>query len=340
MKIKKEYSIALLVVGGIALLIFGVNFLKGLDLFQKRNVYHVVYNNVSGITGASPVYFHGYKVGQVISTQLKLDGTGRIVVSFQMNEDELALPNDTKVEIYSADIFTRAIQLRLGTSTVMAQAGDTLIGDAQLSLTDAVSEQIDPLKAKAESMISSIDSVLSSFQQLLNPEAVGDIDSSFTNIRTALESLSNTARRLDQLVAVESATLSATLGNLETVTGALARNSEAMDHIFTNMDTLTSELARGRFKQILDELAVTSAELRKVSEGIANGDGTMGKLMKDDSLYNNLNDASRELDLLMEDFRVNPNRYVHLSLFGKKDRLPKLSDSDIDRIGKALEEKK
>ena len=338
MKIKREYSIAFLVLGGVALLIFGINYLKGLDLFQKRNVYHVVYNNVAGITGASPVYYHGYKVGLVISANLIPDSRGRIVVSFQLNEDGLQLPEDTKVQIYSADLFTRAIQLQLGTSTTMAQAGDTLVGDAQLSLTDAVGEQIDPLKAKAEGMLASVDSVLNSFQQMLNKKAVGDIDSSFTNIRTALESLSKTAARLDQLVAVESVTLTSALHNLETVSGTLARNSDEMDHIFNNLDTLTTDLAKGRMRKILDEMAQASAELKKVATGISNGEGTMGKLMKDDSLYTNLNSASAELDLLLEDLRVNPNRYF--SVFGKKDRLPKLSDADVERIGKVLEEEK
>lgn len=338
MKIKKEYTIVALVLGGLGLLIFGVNFLKGLDLFQKRNVYHVVYNDVSGVTGASPVYYNGYKVGQVIGTKLALDGRGRIVVSFQVNEDRLKIPKDTKVQIYSADLFTRAIQLQMGTSTELAQAGDTLVGDAQLSLTDAVGQQIDPLKAKAENMIASIDSVLNSFQDLLNPQAVSDIDSSFTSVRDALASLSRTAERLDRLVAVESVTLTATLNNMETVSATLARNSDEMDHIFNNLDTLTKELAQGRLRQVMDELALTSAELKKAAVSLNSGEGTMGKMLHDDSLYTNLNQASRDLDLLLEDLRMNPNRY--LSIFGKKDRLPKLSNADIERIGKVIDEKK
>jgi len=338
MKIKKEYSIAALVLGGVGLLVFGVNFLKGLDLFEKRNVFHVKYNNVAGITGASPVFYNGFKVGQVIRTQLLPDGSGQIAVTFQMNEESLLVPKDTKVQIYSADLFSRALQLQLGTSGEQAQAGDTLVGDAQLSLTDAVSQQIDPLKAKAEGMLASVDSVLNSFQQMLNPKAVGDIDSSFTNIRTALESLSNTARRLDQLVAVESVTLTSALHNLETVSGTLARNSDEMDHIFNNLDTLTTDLAKGRMRKVMDELAATSGELRKITADINEGNGTMGKLMKDDSLYTNLNSASAELDLLLEDLRMNPNRYF--SVFGKKDRLPKLSDADVERIGKVIDEGK
>ncbi len=337
MKIKREYSIAALVLGGVGLLIFGVNFLKGLDLLQKRNVYHAVYNNVSGITGASPVYYNGYKVGQVIKTALLPNGSGYVVVSFQINEEELAITKNTKVQIYSADLFTRALQMQLGTGD-LANAGDTLIGDVQLSLTDAVGAQIDPLKAKAEGMISKVDSVLNAFQQMLNKQTVSDIDSSFSSIRDALESLSRTADRIDRLVAAESATLSSTARNLEKVSATLAQNTDELGHIFTNLDTLTTDLAKGRLRKIMDDMAHTSAELKKVATDIGNGEGTMGKLMKDDSLYTNLNSASRELDLLLEDLRVNPNRYF--SIFGKKDRLPKLSDADIERIGKVIENEK
>lgn len=335
MKIKREYSIAALVLSGIVLLIFGVNYLKGLDLLQKRNVYHAVYRDVSGVTSASPVFFNGLKVGQVVHTEMLPDGTGLIAVSFQLNERNLPLPRDSKVEIYSADLFSRALRVVLGSDSVkFAQPGDTLIGDTQLSLTDAVGQQIDPLKAKAEAMLANVDSVLTSLQHLLNEEAVSDIDSSFTSIRRVLEALSKTAQRLDQLVAVESVTLTATLRNMEKVSGTLAENSDELDRTFNNLDTLSAELAHGRLKKILDELALTSAELRKITTGINNGEGTMGKLMRNDSLYTNLNDASRELDLLLEDLRLNPNRYF--SVFGKKDKLPKLSDSDVQRIREAM----
>ncbi len=336
MKIKKEYSIAGLVLGGIALLVFGVNYLKGLDLLEKRNVYHVVYRDVSGVTSASPVFFNGLKVGQVIKTEMLPNGSGLIAISFQLNERNLPLPRDSKVEIYSADLFSRALRVVQGDSVVMASPGDTLFGDTQLSLTDAVGQQIDPLKAKAESMIANIDSVLNSLQQLMNEKAVSDIDSSFTSVREALSTLSHTAKRLDQLVAMESVTLSTTLRNMEKVSGTLAENSDELDRTFNNLDTLSAELAKGRLKKVLDELAQTSAELHKITAGINSGEGTMGKLVKNDSLYTNLNEASRELDLLLEDLRLNPNRYF--SVFGKKDRLPKLSDSDVLRIRDAMKE--
>ena len=338
MKIRREYSIALLVLGAVGLLIFGINFLKGLDLFQKRNIYHVVYNDVSGITGASPVYFNGYKVGQVISTSLVREGKGGIAVSFQLNEDGLKLPSDTEVRIYSADLFSRALQLVIGTSTEFAQAGDTLTGDSQLSLTDAVGQQIDPLKRKAEDMLANVDSLLSGLNQVLNDSAIGDIDASFSSIRSTLETFNTTSIRLDGMVAAEADAIHKILTNLTAVSQNLVVYNERISSILQNMDTLSGTLAGQELKQAVSDLSTSSAQLRAVMDDLQAGEGSLGALLKNDTLYNNLESASRELDLMLEDVRLNPNRYVHLSLFGKKDRLPQLSESDIDRIAKALRE--
>ena len=328
----------MLVLGAVGLLIFGINYLKGLDLFQKRNIYHVVYRDISGVTGASPVYFNGYKVGQVIRTALVNEGRGGIAVSFQLNEDGMQLPRDTEVRIYSADLFSRALQLVLGKSGDLAQAGDTLTGDSQMSLTDAVSEQIDPLKRKAEGMIANVDSVLTSLNKLLNDSALGDIDASFSNIRATLETFNSTAQRLDGMVATEAQAIHLILENLTSVSQNLVAYNTRITSILSNMDTVSGTLAGQELKQAVTDLSASSAQLRAVMDGLQEGQGSLGALLKNDTLYTNLENASRELDLMLEDLRLNPNRYVHLSLFGKKDRLPKLSDSDVERIAKALRE--
>ncbi len=339
MKIKKEYSITLMVLGSIALLIFGVNFLKGLDLLQKRNVYHAIYRDVSGVTGASPVLYNGFKVGQVIGAELVQDGSGNIMISFQLNEDALLLTEDTKVQIYSADLFSRALQIIPGTGKPAA-AGDTLIGDSQLSLTDAVGQQIDPLKRKAEGMLASIDSVLTSLQLVLNDTAIGDIDASFSSIRGTLETLNTTAQRFDALMASEGAALHAILENVRMVSANLVAMNDDLAHVVQNMDSATAVLADGKLKKMMADLGDISAKLKGIMTGLEQGEGSLGALLKNDTLYMNLEKSSKELDMLLEDLRLNPNRYMHLSVFGKKDKLPKLSESDIDRIGKAVQEQK
>ena len=339
MKIKKEYSITLMVLGSIALLIFGVNFLKGLDLLQKRNVYHAIYRDVSGVTGASPVLYNGFKVGQVIGAELVQDGSGNIMISFQLNEDALLLTEDTKVQIYSADLFSRALQIIPGTGKPAA-AGDTLIGDSQLSLTDAGGQQIDPLKRKAEGMLASIDSVLTSLQLVLNDTAIGDIDASFSSIRGTLETLNTTAQRFDALMASEGAALHAILENVRMVSANLVAMNDDLAHVVQNMDSATAVLADGKLKKMMADLGDSSAKLKGIMTGLEQGEGSLGALLKNDTLYMNLEKSSKELDMLLEDLRLNPNRYMHLSVFGKKDKLPKLSESDIDRIGKAVQEQK
>lgn len=335
MKIKREYTIAGVVLGGIALLVFGVNYLKGLDLFQKRNIYYAVYNDVSGITGSSPLFFHGYKVGQVVGTKLMPDGSGRIAVAFQVDADELKLPRDSRLEIYSADLFTRAAQIVLGDSSVMAQRGDTLLGDAQLSLTETVNQQIDPLKRKAEAMIASVDSVLTSVQGILNKDARGHLDGSFADLHGTMTSVKQTAQRMDALFAAEAENIKLAMENITKLSATLAANQGRLNNIFANVDSLTASLASGELQNVLKDLSATSNELKGTLTKINSGQGTLGQLITNDSLYNNLEASSRQLDLLLEDLRLNPNRYF--SVFGKKDKLPKLSDSDVERIQRAMQ---
>ncbi len=334
-KIKREYTIALMIIGALVLLYYGINYLKGLNVLGRKNIYYAVYPDVSGINDASPVLFRGMKVGQVIGTELVPDGSGNIAVAFQMSEERLKLPRDSRAEIYSSDLFTRAIQIIPGDSSVLAVAGDTLDGGAQLSLTESVTGQIDPLKRKAEGMLANIDSVLTALQRVLNADSQKEINGSFTSLHGALENVRNTTQRLDALLADETNTIKAAIENLNKVSATLANNSDELTRIFQNLDTLTGAMADGRLDKLMANVTSTSEQLKQAMTTVNEGRGTLGKLMKDDSLYVNLNSASRELDLLLEDLRVNPNRYF--SIFGKKDRLPKLSDADIERIQQAYQ---
>lgn len=334
---KKEYSIAITVIVGVALLVFGYNYLKGRDLFQKENIYHGVFDNAGGVAAATPLMLNGYKVGQVLRGKLLFDGTNRVVMTFQINEDDLKIPKDSRIQIVS-DLLSTGTQLVLGTSSEMAVRGDTLQGVTSPSLTASLGAQIDPIKQKAEAMLGSVDSVVTAFQLILNPSTIANIDSSFVSIRETLHNLSGASKRLDALIAAESATLDITLKNLASVTGNLEQNNDELSRIFSNLDSLTSALADGRVDTVLQGISEAASSLKGVMNGIEQGQGTLGQLAKNDSLYNNLNSSMAELDLLLEDLRVNPNRYV--SVFGKKDRLPKLSDADILRIQEAYEKQK
>lgn len=334
-KLRREYSIAITVIGGVLLLIFGINYLKGLDLLRKRNVYHAIYRDISGIAETTPLLLNGYKVGSVVNTRLLPENGALVMVSFQVNEDRLRLPKDSRI-VLTGDLLNKWAELQLGTSADAAQRGDTLTGDVEPGIAASLSAQIDPLKRKAEGMLVSVDSVLTAFQKVLNPQALTDIDASFHNIRTTLESLDRMAGKLDLLIETESIAISATLRNLESVSGNLKANNERIGSILANLDTASATLAGEQLSRALNSLDSTMAAARMLMTGLRDGQGSLGQLMTNDSLYRNLESASRELDLLLEDLRINPNRYVHLSLFGRKDRLPRLSQSDVERIGDEL----
>ncbi|MCW5898940.1 MAG: hypothetical protein KIT10_06685 [Flavobacteriales bacterium] len=339
MKLKREYTIALMVLLGAGLLIFGVNFLRGRDIFRKRHVIHAIYANAQGMVESNALLYNGFKVGQVVRVGMTEDGTGRIIISYQVDERGLRIPDDSRISL-GGDLFGKWADLKLGTSANFAQAGDTLTGDAQLSLTESFSAAIDPLKQKAEGMLASVDSVLTSLQLILNDSARRDIDASFASIRATLETFNRSAERIDGMIAEERATIEAVLHDIKQITGNLVKYNATMARILTNMDSITTELADGDLDRMKADMAASAEQLRQVMERLDRGEGTLGALMKNDTLYRNLESASKELDLLLEDLRINPNRYMHLSLFGKKDRLPKLSNSDIDRIRRSMEEEK
>ncbi len=331
-KIKRQYSIAIIVVAGIILMVFGLNYLKGKDIFRGGETYYAVYNDVAGINDATAILYNGYKVGQVVGTNLMPDGSGRIVVTLQVNESRLKMTKDSHADLFSADLFNRAVRIRLGQGE-LAQSGDTLIGGAELSLTEAVSGHIDPLKRKAEGILASADSVLSAVQLILNKDARGDIDASFVNLRATMENINSTTRRLDAMLARESERVGSILNNVDAISKNLAANNQHISNIMANMDSATAALANGRLERMMADLEGTSKELRETMAKLKDGEGTLGKLMSDDSLYTSLNSSAHQLDLLLEDLRLNPHRY--LSIFGRKDRLPKLSRSDIERIREA-----
>lgn len=333
-KIKREYTIALMMIGALVLLYYGINYLKGLNVLQGRNVFYAKYADVSGINDASPVLYHGMKVGQVIGTELIPNGNGMVAVAFQINDDRLVITDSTTAEIYSSDLFTRAIQLVVQPGAP-AERGDTLDSGAQASLTESINQQLDPIKKKAEGMLNNIDSVLNAVQLLLNKKTIGDLDSGIVSLRRILENVDGTTHRLNALLDAETVTIKSTMDNLNKVSGTLAQNSDELNRIFANADSLMAALGDGRIEKMMANITATSDQLKQAMASVNEGKGTLGKLVKDDSLYVNLNKATKQLDLLLEDLRVNPNRY--LSIFGKKDKLPKLSQADIERIQEAYQ---
>jgi len=321
-KISKELKIGLVVTGAIALFIYGFNFLKGADIFNRKHELYAVYDKVDGLIEANPLLINGYKIGQVnkISLTQKPDGQYAVLVKFLLTED-VKIPKGSTARIVSADLLgTKAVSLIYSNNTNYVEDGDTLKSDSEEDLKSAVDKRLAPLQKKAEGLISSIDSVMVVVQSVLNAKTRKNLDQSFESIKRALQSLEQTSYKLGGLVESERTRISSILSKLNTLAGTLEKNSGNIDNILKNFSTLSDSLAKSKLNDAIANADQTLKEINALAAQINSGKGTIGKLLKDDSLYINLNKSSADLDKLLIDLKEHPGRYIHISVFGKKDK--------------------
>lgn len=327
MKISKEFKIGIIVTASIGLFVWGINFLKGSNLFSEKYELYAIYPKIDGLIEANPLLVNGFKIGQInkISLVPTKDGQYSVLVKFLLTED-INIPKHSVARAVSSDLLgSKAVEIIYSSETEFVQSGDTLIAETEEGLKTAVSKQLAPLQKKIEGLLSSVDSVMTVVQVVLNDKTRENLSKSFESIKLAIQSLEQTAYKLDDLVASEKAKISSILTKLNSLAGMLEKNTGKIDNIIGNFSTLSDSLAKSNLKSAIEEADKTLTELNKLVAQINAGQGTLGKLAKNDSLYNNLNKASEDLDKLMKDLRINPERYIHFSVFGKKDKnKPKL----------------
>lgn len=327
MKISKELKIGIIVTAAIGLFIWGINFLKGRELFSEKFELYAVYPKIDGLIEANPLLVNGFKVGQINKISLIKDHNGNygVLVKFLVTEN-VQIPKHSVAKAISSDLLgSKAVEIIYSKDTEFVVSGDTLIAETEEGLKTSVSKQLAPLQQKIEGLLSSVDSVMTVVQVVLNDKTRENLSKSFESIKKAIQSLEQTAYKMDDLVASEKAKISSILTKLNGLAGLLEKNTGKIDNIIGNFSNLSDSLADSNLKSAINEADKTLAELNKLVAQINSGQGTLGKLAKNDSLYNNLNKASDDLDKLMKDLRINPERYIHFSVFGRKDKnKPKL----------------
>jgi len=317
MKIKNETKVGILAAFAIALLIIGYNFLKGNSIFSNETTLFAKYTRVDGLTVSKPILINGYQIGRVAKLELQTDGT--IIATLSINS-KYEIPENSIAKLEGTDLLgSKAIVMSLGNSKKMAEDGYTLNANVEKGLM----EQVQPVQKKAELIIGKMDSILSSVNSILNPNFQKNVDKSFNSIAGTLASLETTSKKVDGLVGSESARIEAIFKNVEGITANLNNNNKKISDILTNINTVTDKFAAANFKETLDKANSAIADLQSVIAGIKDGKGSLGLLLNDNKMYENLNNASKNLDALMIDLKANPKRYVHFSVFGggnKKDK--------------------
>lgn len=294
--------------------IMGFSFLKSTPLFDNSKTFYAIYPNVGGLQSGTSVSINGFNVGKVNDIKF-LDDKGNLLVTFTVGND-FKFSKNSIVELYDTGIIGgKGLQIKpVFDEAGLAQSGDTLRTETRPGITDLAQQKLTPLVRKFESAISDADSVLVNVNSVLDTKTKKDLKEVIGGLSDLIASLNRSAVSLNSV---------------------LDTNRDKLDNSFRNFDVLTTNFAKlsdslnaAGLGRTLASLESTMASLDKVTQKIENGDGTLGLLMTDKELYTNLNNATLELDLLLQDLRLNPKRYVNVSVFGKKQKEYTLPEDD------------
>ena len=344
----KEIKIGLVVILSIAILVLGANFLKGDgNPFIEKNVFYATYNNISGLTENNNIQVNGLNVGKIKSIQLlphSNDNASLILVSFIIDNPLVRIPLGSEARIISLDLLgTKVISLKLSDTLAYYQTGDTIGGGIEKDLEDQVSAQLAPLKEKTTELLGSIDSAVTIVQTILNKDARQNLSASFQSIKRAIETFENVAIKMDNLVAEEKIRLSNILLNVESITSNVKRSNDDITKILANFESISDTLAQANIAQTVLTANSALSEVSAVFKKVNAGEGTLGMLVHNDTLYQHVEEAAKDLDLLLWDMKAHPERYVHVSILGKKKKkgdLYFLSKEEQAILKKVIEEQK
>ncbi len=313
MKISNEVKVGATAIVTILVFIWLYSFLKGKDLLSTTNHYYAVYDQINGLSESSPVEINGYKAGVVQSISFINDGSGRLVVKMSVSKG-FRLPEKTIAEVTTASILAgMKIRLVFGTGPGTYKNGDTIPSRLAESIITKLSDEIGPMKDKLSGLIARLDSTLTGVNNVLTPEFSRNLNGTVSN-------LNHFSKNLDDVMASKSGELKSMLADLSKFSRMLSQNSDKLDTTLTNLRNISDSLAAADIYTTVSNLKSTLERTSQLMDGLNKGKGTAGQLFTNDSLYINLNNAVASLDLLLKDVKTNPKRYVHFSLFGKKNQ--------------------
>lgn len=321
-KLRKEVQTGIVVIVSLGCLYWGINYLKGIDLFNKENNYYAVYDKIEGLSVSNPVQINGFTVGTVREISFLPDHSGKLLVRFTITDQQFMLPKYTVARIASLDLLgSKSIKLILGIEKdATHKAGDTLRSSVEGSITEEVNRQILPLKSKAEDLLASMDTVIRVIQAILNKEARENLSASFQSIKNTLGTFEVVALRMDTLVFEEKDKLSRIMTNFQSISNNLRNNNENITRILDNVAYISDSIAMSDITTTINNAGDAFKNAANIMSKIERGEGTIGQLVNNDSLYLYLENSARDLDRLLVDIEAHPNRYVHLSVFGRKDK--------------------
>lgn len=312
MKISNETKVGILTITALTILILGFNFLKGKDMFTKSRKIYAVFTDMGGLSKSNEVKVNGYVIGNVYGLDKKDKNLNEIIAIINLKED-VNIPRDSKAIITSPLVGSWYINIEKGKDTVFLKPGDTLGSRLDVGILDDVKAQLTPTLTKVRNSLDTLNIVLDNVNKVLSSE-------NRNKISQTLATLNQSASNLNGLLDNQTGALAKTLNNAQEITESLKKNTDDINATIGNAKKASEKLAALDIQSTIDELKGTIGQFRNFISRLENKDGTLGALINDKKLYNNLNNAVLSMEVLLDDLRTHPKRYVNLSIFGRKDK--------------------
>ena len=314
----------------IAVLILGFNFLKGKTFFSNNTSIIGIYGNVQKLAPSNPIIINGLQVGTVYKISTDKD-MRRITVEMNITKD-IHIPSNSIALIKPDLLSTPSIEIKLGDATTYLKNRDTVFTEASAGIFNDVLKKVDPVLFQVSKAVSSIDSLLVKVNGVIDPAAKNNIGGTLENLNKITAALLKSSASLNEILNAQTGALAKTLNNANSVTSNLAASNDKVTSVLTNLDKTTAHLANLDLQKTLNSLDATINDLKSMTGKLDSTNGTAGLLLNDPSLYKNLASTANKLNVLIDDIRINPKRYVSISVFGKKQKGSPITSPTVDTL--------
>ena len=325
MKISKELITGIITLAAIALLVMGVNFLKGNSFFGGDKEFYAYFPTSGGVTPSTSVFVNGVDVGKVMSIDYlpgARDTMKRVKITFNISNDNLKLVKGSRVEAGGIDLLSKGLIVHMNEdySAGYYKPGAVLEGFVSSDFTTQLKQYADPLTQKIEGGLVSITNMVDGVSAFWDTTASSELESSMRELRVSIRKIGNAVDQIEGLLIDERIRLSRIMANVEAITVNLKKSNDTVKAIVGNVKRITDDLVTADFKGTIESAKNTLTTINQVLDQAVNGDGTLGKLVSDDSLYIELIETNQELQNLVEDLQKHPERYIHFSVLGAKSK--------------------
>ena len=326
MKVSNETKIGALTVIAITLLILGFNFLKGKNLIEKKATIYIAFEKVNGLNMADMIKINGLKVGGVEDMQETDANLSGIVVAFHLTR-AINIPNDSYAQVITNPLGSSFIELVLGKSATFVKDGDTLKSVQTKGLVQDLQDKLEPTIENLNKTLSSLEETVKRVGNVFDEEAK-------QNIGKTLKELALATDQINSMLAPGKGSIAKSVENIAGISGNLKNNNDSITMIIGNLTKVSRDISNSEIGNTIQQLETASVNLNQILNGIKEGKGSLGMLTKDEALYKNLTSTSNSLNILLQDLRLHPKRYVQVSVFGKKEKTSPLMQALPDSMGK------